>query len=87
MRLMRSPCGLFVCVSPPNVAREQLANHVPAATNIHKTMKDLLNALFYLWYQIVNICSERKVDDYFFPELLVICSVTDCLDIVRHMLF
>jgi hypothetical protein len=41
---MRSP--LCLCVSFPNVARQRPGKHVPAVTNTHATMEELLDAVF-----------------------------------------
>jgi hypothetical protein len=43
---MRSPCCLYVCDLPLNVARQRLGKHVPAATNTRATTEELLDALF-----------------------------------------
>jgi hypothetical protein len=47
-------------VYPPSVARQRLGKNVTAATNTHATTEELLDATY-----------EKKVGDYFFPELLV----------------
>jgi hypothetical protein len=60
---MRLPTYLYV---PLNVARQQLGRYVPAATNTHKTIEELLDAVFSMRsvsYQIYLVCSERKVVD------------------------
>jgi hypothetical protein len=68
MRLMRSPCCLCVFVLPPKVARQRLGKHVPAATNTHATVKELLDPVFSMRSALNQICIERKVCDSFFPE-------------------
>jgi hypothetical protein len=58
------------CVSVfvfPYVARQPLGKHVTAATNTQTTIVQLLDALF----SIRSMSYQRKVGDYFFPELLV----------------
>jgi hypothetical protein len=53
--------------------RDSLSKHVPVAVNVHTTIEGLLEivlicGLFHIKY---SVCSERKVGNYFFPELLV----------------
>jgi hypothetical protein len=55
---MRLSCYLYVCV-PPNVARQRLGKHVPAATNTHEREEEELDAVFpmrSLSYQIGIMC-------------------------------
>jgi hypothetical protein len=57
-----------------SVARQLLGKYGPAATNTHAAI-ELLDAVFSMQsvsYQIT--CSERKVGDWLFQELLVILS-------------
>jgi hypothetical protein len=56
--LFRSHCSLYVCVHPERqktgivepeetaVARQRLAKHLPASTNTHTTVEELLDAVF-----------------------------------------
>jgi hypothetical protein len=42
---MTSPCCLCVLAPPPpNVVRQRLGKHVPAATNTHAIIEDILDA-------------------------------------------
>jgi hypothetical protein len=49
------------------VAEQRLGKNVTAATNTHATKEELLDALF----SMRSVSYQRKVGDYFFPELLV----------------
>jgi hypothetical protein len=61
---MRSPCCLSMYLPPPNVARQRLGKHLPAATNTHATVEELFDVVFYMPYRIrYSICTERKVGD------------------------
>jgi hypothetical protein len=53
------------CVSSLIVARQRLGKQVPAATNTHNPCR--------LKHSVSSL---RKIDDYFFPELLVMFVVT-----------
>jgi hypothetical protein len=56
------------------VARQQLGKRVNVAMNIHPTIEELLDAVCSIrtvTNTTLNFCSEIKVCDYFFPELLV----------------
>jgi hypothetical protein len=78
---MRSPCSLCVYVFPltpeglnSGTRRDgRLGKYVPAATNTHAIIEELLDAVFLFGpFRIrYSVCSERKVGDWFFPELLV----------------
>jgi hypothetical protein len=67
---MRSPCCLCVCVYPQSLkagiveaeetaaARQRLGKHLPAATNTHVTIEELLDAEFsmrFMSYQILFV--------------------------------
>jgi hypothetical protein len=54
-------------VYPLNVVKQQLGKNVTAATNAEVTIEELLDASFCM----LSISRQRKVGDYFFPELLV----------------
>jgi hypothetical protein len=54
-------------VSPLIVARQRLGKNVTAETNTHATIEELLHASF----SMRHASYQRKVDDQFFPELLV----------------
>jgi hypothetical protein len=56
------------------VARQQLRKHVPAATNTLATVEKLLDVMWGPCHIGYSKCSERKVRNYFSPELLV-CNV------------
>jgi hypothetical protein len=51
---------------PPIVARQRLGKNVTAATNTHAKIEELLEASF----SMPSVSYQRKVSDYFFPELL-----------------
>jgi hypothetical protein len=63
-----------MCSASANVARQRLREHVagplqgnglvnvPAATNTHPTVDELLNAAFSVSYQI-SMCIESKIDN------------------------
>jgi hypothetical protein len=51
----------------PTVGRQGFSKHVPVATNTHATT-GLLDASF----SVRPVSHQRKVGDYFFPELLVL---------------
>jgi hypothetical protein len=68
---MTSPCCLCVCPSPPNVARQQLGEHIPAPMNTHATIEKHLDAVSSMRKYL--ICSERREGNYvLLPEGLVI---------------
>jgi hypothetical protein len=46
-------CYLCVYVSPPTVARLRLNKHVPAATNIHAAVEELLDASFFVAVRVI----------------------------------
>jgi hypothetical protein len=50
----------------PIVSRQRLGTHIPAALNTH-TIEELLDASF----SMQSMSYQMKVDDQFFPELLV----------------
>jgi hypothetical protein len=56
---------LSVCVPPPNDATQQLDKHIPAATNTHETVAEILNAMFSvpsLSYQmLIRYWKENKL--------------------------
>jgi hypothetical protein len=56
-----------VRVSAPIVARQRLGKHVPSATNTHA----ITEALLYASSSVRSVSYQTKVDDQFFPELLV----------------
>jgi hypothetical protein len=64
-----NPSHQSVClyVYPPIVARQRLDKNVTEANNTHATIKELLDASFSVWSESY----QRKVGDYFFPEILV----------------
>jgi hypothetical protein len=64
-----NPSHQSVClyVYPIVVARQRLDKSVPAATNAHATIEELLDTSFYMR----SVSYQRKLGDYFFPELLV----------------
>jgi hypothetical protein len=65
---MRSPCCVCVCMCTPLiVAKQQMGKHVPAATNTHATVEELLDPSFSLR----SVSYEKKVGCYFFQDLLV----------------
>jgi hypothetical protein len=45
---------MSMCLSSPNVSRQRLSKHVPAATNIYATVEELLDSVF---------CAVRVVSD------------------------
>jgi hypothetical protein len=47
---MRPPCCLCVTVSPLDVARQRLGQHVPAAANTQATIEEILEAVFSVRY-------------------------------------
>jgi hypothetical protein len=55
-------------VYPPAVAKERLGKHVPAAMYTRGTIEDFLDTPFSMRF----VSYQRKVDDLFFPELVVI---------------
>jgi hypothetical protein len=59
---------LYVYEYTPIVARQRLGKNVTAATNTQASIEELLDASF----SIRAVSYQRKVGDYFFPELLVI---------------
>jgi hypothetical protein len=69
---MRTPCSLSVY--PSIVARHRLRKHVPAATNTRSTKKNCPTRCFIRIRCRIKQSSgsERKRDDQFFPEILVI---------------
>jgi hypothetical protein len=85
-RLIRSPRYLcppahlkarIVKPEEPAVVRQWLAKHISAVMNTHATIENLLNV--FSMRSVTHgypVCSERKVGDWFFPELHVIASVT-----------
>jgi hypothetical protein len=54
--------------NPLIVARQWLGKHIPAATNTHTTLEELLDASFSMW----SMSYQRKTGDCFFSKLLVI---------------
>jgi hypothetical protein len=52
----------------PSIARQQLSEHIAAATNTHTTIEQLLGASLSMWH----VLYQRKVGDLFFLELLAI---------------
>jgi hypothetical protein len=58
-------------VDPPIVAGQQLSKNVTMATNTHATIEELLGASF----SMQSLLYQRKVGDYFFPELLVLIII------------
>jgi hypothetical protein len=57
--------GITVEPEETAVARQWLGKHAPAATNIHATTEELLDAVFsmrFVLYQ-TSMLSERKVGD------------------------
>jgi hypothetical protein len=64
-----NPSHQSVClyVHPLIVARKLLGKNVTAATNTHATI-ELLDASFF----VRSMVCQRRVDDYFFPGLLVL---------------
>jgi hypothetical protein len=69
-----NPSHQSVClyVYPPVVARQQLSKKVTASTTIQATVEELLDVSF----SMLSGSSQRKVGDYFFPELIA-CIVFD----------
>jgi hypothetical protein len=53
---------------PPFGARQRLAKHVLAETNTQATVEELLGTSFSMW----SVSYQRKVGDWFFPELLAL---------------
>jgi hypothetical protein len=54
-----------LCV-PPIVARQRLGKHIPAATNTHATIEELLDTILSMrsvFYQALNIHSARKAGE------------------------
>jgi hypothetical protein len=45
---MGSPCCQYMFPPPPNVATQQLGNHVPTGTNTYETVEELLDAMFFM---------------------------------------
>jgi hypothetical protein len=66
-----NPTHQSVClyVYPSTVARQRLAKSFTIATNTHATVEELLESSF----SMLSVSYQRKVDDWFFPELLVKC--------------
>jgi hypothetical protein len=54
--------SVSMCI-PPFIARQQLRKHIPAATNTHTTIEQLLNSLFSMW----RVLYKKKVGELFFP--------------------
>jgi hypothetical protein len=65
-------------VYPPNVARQRLSKKVTAATNIHTTIEELLEASF----SMRSVSYGRKVGDQFVPELLAF--ITDLWTVQQY---
>jgi hypothetical protein len=59
-----------MCI-PPIVARQELSKNVTAVMNTHATIAELLDASF----SMLSMLDERKVGDWFFPELLVLLYI------------
>jgi hypothetical protein len=52
----------------PIVARQRFGENVTAATNTHATIEELVDASS----SMRSVSCQKKVGDYFFPELLVL---------------
>jgi hypothetical protein len=74
---MRSPCYLSVYSYSLSLARQRLAKHVPAATNTHATIEELLDAPFYLR----SVQYEKKVGYASFSKNFVFLLFNDATSI------
>jgi hypothetical protein len=66
----------------PIAAKQRLGKNVTAATNTH-AIEELLNASF----SMRSLSYQRKVNDYLFPELLVLNSSVVCFETIRWSVY
>jgi hypothetical protein len=73
-----------VCLysNPPLAVRQRLGKNDTAATNTYITIEELLDASF----SMRSVSYQRKIGDWFFPELLILIIVYLELDGVCNML-
>jgi hypothetical protein len=55
---MSSPCSLYAYAPPPSGVRQRLGKHIPAESNAHATIEELLDAVLStrsVSYEILNL--------------------------------
>jgi hypothetical protein len=57
--------------------------HIPAAMNTHAEREELLDVVSCMQL----ICSESKIDDLLFPEIIVIRLTSVCLKELSHQFY